>query len=340
MDEVSFEYFNQKDRDILKKFIKNNWSSNHIFTKDNIVFDFQYSKNEYTFVIAKSKNKIIGVQGYIDYDKFTKLNNKEIFLAFWCVSSDAPIGVGLRLHKFILNNSMAKFVGIIGINKATHKLHKWLGFQIKKMEHYVMINSNFKKFKLTKLGNYKVKTKKKLTNQVDLIEINKNSLFEIIDNKFYASQKPLKSNQYIKFRYFDHPIYKYKIYLCLIKNIPVSLYVIRILKVKNILIVRIVDFIGLNKYVYTLNTFAEYIIKKFNPEYIDFYFYGIPKSYFSKTSFVDKTKYKNMIIPNYFEPFIFENIELFCGYKDNLGKKNIKIFKGDGDGDRPSIINK
>ena len=43
-----------------------------------------------------------------------------------------------------------------------------------------------------------------------------------------------------------------------------------------------------------------------------------------------------VIIPNYFEPVINENIDILFAYKK---KENIKfnIYKGDGDQDRPNI---
>ena len=45
-----------------------------------------------------------------------------------------------------------------------------------------------------------------------------------------------------------------------------------------------------------------------------------------------------MIIPNHFEPFEQKNIDIFCAYKNNGNFKNIKIFRSDGDGDRPSRL--
>ena len=45
---------------------------------------------------------------------------------------------------------------------------------------------------------------------------------------------------------------------------------------------------------------------------------------------------KNIIIPNYFEPFKRENIKLrYAIWPD---KKTLPIFKGDCDQDRPNVI--
>ena len=45
-----------------------------------------------------------------------------------------------------------------------------------------------------------------------------------------------------------------------------------------------------------------------------------------------------MIIPNHFEPFERKNIDIYCAFKSNYKNKIIRLFKGDGDGDRPSIL--
>ena len=45
-----------------------------------------------------------------------------------------------------------------------------------------------------------------------------------------------------------------------------------------------------------------------------------------------------MVVPNYFEPFVNKNIDISVGYrKYNNIKGNVRIFKGDGDQDRPTI---
>ena len=43
----------------------------------------------------------------------------------------------------------------------------------------------------------------------------------------------------------------------------------------------------------------------------------------------------DIIIPNYFEPFVRENIEINCAFRSQL---DYIIFKADADQDRPSII--
>ena len=49
------------------------------------------------------------------------------------------------------------------------------------------------------------------------------------------------------------------------------------------------------------------------------------------------TKVKNLVVPDYYEPFIRKNINLMYGYMCKYNKKNkVRILKGDGDQDRPN----
>ena len=44
-----------------------------------------------------------------------------------------------------------------------------------------------------------------------------------------------------------------------------------------------------------------------------------------------------MIIPEYFEPFVRSNIDLMYGYKTSVKYPPVRIFKADGDRDRPTL---
>ena len=59
--------------------------------------------------------------------------------------------------------------------------------------------------------------------------------------------------------------------------------------------------------------------------------------YIKKAGFVDRRKISNLIVPDYYEPFLRKNINLMYGYMCRSGKENnLIIIKGDGDQDRPN----
>ena len=78
----------------------------------------------------------------------------------------------------------------------------------------------------------------------------------------------------------------------------------------------------------------QHLIIENNAEYADCYNYGIKKEIFSDWGFEIKDESK-IIIPNYFEPFIQNNIKLKFAVKTT---SPFYIFKGDSDQDRPSIL--
>ena len=73
----------------LQSFLQNYWRKNHIFAKNKNFLIWQHKKGSYlTYVIAKLKNRIIGVQGYIPQSHYDpKLPEGEIFLGIFIKST-------------------------------------------------------------------------------------------------------------------------------------------------------------------------------------------------------------------------------------------------------------
>ena len=154
----------------------------------------------------------------------------------------------------------------------------------------------------------------------------------------YISRKPYKDFNYFKKRFFNHPIYKYNIYGIFKKSNLLSILVTRVIKHKNSTCLRIVDFYGDES---TLNIYSsnlKEIMYKNKHEYIDFFSKGLKKKIILNAGFkVLDVKNKNTVIPNYFEPFIQTNQKIRFFFDKGI-LKNLRIFKGDGDQDRPSMI--
>ena len=68
-------------------------------------------------------------------------------------------------------------------------------------------------------------------------------------------------------------------------------------------------------------------------EYVDLLCSGIDQKLFENSGFKLHIKDDNLIVPTYFEPFVDKNIDIYF----EKSHKDLIIFKGDSDGDRPSI---
>ena len=339
MKNINFDklYFNEIKK--FQKFINKYWKKNHIFTTDEKIFNWQYKKNSsYNFFTAKKKGNLIGVQGFIPINHFDKnLDNNQIFLAFWRVIEGKHIGIGLKLQKEIVKECKPKFIGIIGLEETTHNLHKWLGFRVEKMDHHVLLSQFVNKFKIAKVNNFKIFYKKK-NKKFSLVKLNTKNIKLLLDSKFYDAQIPLKSNNYIANRYLKHPFYEYLVFLIMIKKIPKALMVIRPIKIDKSLVLRFVDFIGTSKSFLLTYDASIKLLQKYKAEYIDIYSYGISKKIFKQAGYINRYEEQSLIIPNHFEPFQKKNIDIFCAFKSNYKNKIIRLFKADGDGDRPSVL--
>ena len=101
---------------------------------------------------------------------------------------------------------------------------------------------------------------------------------------------------------------------------------------------RIVDFYGDELTLIIHSSNLKKIMYKNNHEYIDFFSKGMDKKLILRAGFrILDIKNKNLIIPDYFEPFVQTNQQIRFFF-DRGVLKNFRFFKGDGDQDRPSII--
>jgi hypothetical protein len=71
-----------------------------------------------------------------------------------------------------------------------------------------------------------------------------------------------------------------------------------------------------------------------NYEYIDCYCYGISEKTMNAAGFLQRKETDTNIIPNYFEPFLCKNGDVYY-YTSNI--ENFRSFKGDADQDQPRI---
>ena len=328
------------DLNKLRSFISKNWKKNHILSKNKKFLIWQhYSNNNLNTAAATIKNKIIGLQMFIPQNHYdAALSKKEISLTiFRCIKSTIP-GLSVKIFKFNMSKIKPRFVGTTGFSHDMINFHKWQGFKIGLMKHHVAISPFKKKFLISKIPkNIK---KIKLINQTNIYKLiklnNKNKKF-FKNSKIYKNQIPRKSLNFIYKRYVNHVSYKYLIYGLSYKKEIISICVLRIIKKRNNSVIKIVDYIGKDQFLKRYNNLFVDLLKINSAEYIDFYSYGIKEKFILDAGLINRRKFKGLVIPEYFEPFVKKNINLMYGYINKTNSK-VKIFKGDGDRDRPNYL--
>ena len=326
----------KKDKKKIISFIKASFfKKRHILTRNSKLFKWQYSNNSISCSLALLKKQIIGLQFYIPLSQFD--NNlkvkKEFFNSLWFTKKLDIIALGEKIFDFTLKSINPNLVIAMGIPKYLIYFHSKKKFVIKKMTHNFIVNPS-QKNNLLNLKPKKFNDKKKI--KIQKIEDLK-SLKNFIKDSVFKNQYPIKSNKYLEKRYLKHPVYKYYIYGVKFQNHKcVCIY--RVIKTKKTNIIRFIDFVGLNNSFNFLNNFLLYIMNKHKSDYVDFYSYGVPSKDLKKAGFSNRDDYKDLIIPNHYEPFEYKNVDIVIGYKSKYkDNSKIRLFKGDSDIDRPNL---
>lgn len=318
------------DKSAIRKFIKVHWpKKNHIFSRNESFFDYEMCPlNKPNFVIALQKSKIIGVLGFTT--NRNRIKNSDLFLVmFRVIKSNKSYTVGVKLINFASKLTTAG-IHTIGANKKMLPYYKFLGFRVGWLDHYYWLNSNLKVQKLFNKKKYpkKIISKKRVFNKNE--SLTKLDAVKLISKNFdkYADHKLAKSKNFFIYRYLQHPIYRYSFYQ---SRIFKGIGVIRKVNVKGFIGWKIIDWFGELEY---FDQFCKLLIKtanQCNVAFVDLYVSGISKEKIRKTGL--KKISNSVIIPNYLEPLVFENIKI--SFVTSC-KEEIFLVRGNGDQDRPS----
>lgn len=303
-------------------FIENHWKHGHILAANRKFFEYLYitGKDRVNFAISRdNENKINGVIGYIPYNK----SHSVISLALWKALNAQDSFIGMELFEFLMKELKTQLIATVGVNIETSgEIYLFFDYELGKMNHY---------FRLNKMNNYK--TAKVVDNNIPKIEkcllkVKKlKSADEIPAGFNYDANAIPKSIDYIKRRYFNHPVFNYIVNLFDDDLIVIT----RLQEYNSSKCLRIVDIMGDYNKLPAITAYFDEYMKKNNIEYMDCYNSGISNKLFEAAGFIEIQNSKN-IIPEYFYPFEQKNIDI--GYSSS--KKGIILFKGDGDMDRPN----
>tara|TARA_B100001540_G_scaffold284486_1_gene276840 strand:+ start:18660 stop:19721 length:1062 start_codon:yes stop_codon:yes gene_type:complete len=341
----------KKDKIEIQKFIDSNFKKNHILSRNHKLFKWAYVDKKINCAVALLNKKIVGIYLYIPLYQFDKKlkKNHHIFGSLWTIKgfkknqtknfNKKKIIIALRLFQKTFQLVKTDLDIAIGLDARFYKFHKSQGYEkIGKLNHHFIVSPYINKTKILDISILS-KTKKIKKNKLKIRykKIKKISDFKKfkVDNLF-KYQIPLKSKIYLIKRYLKHPIYKYHIYLIYNKK-ALNICVFRIVKFNNTNVIRFIDYVGSNKSFLHLKTFFNEIFILHNAEYLDFYSYGIPLDILKNTGLINKDNNKKIIVPNYFEPFVNKNIDIHIGFRKFNERGKIRIFKGDGDQDRPNF---
>lgn len=321
-------------------FIKNHWKVDHIYVRSKKLLKWQYynSKIEmYNIVIAKDKQsgEIHAVCSFIPVEHFMgDVSFEVIWGSLWKSRDDvAADGLGLSVVYYILSTFNPLFWGGVGISKKALKIDKALGMKVGSMKHYFIPNRSLTTYKLiTICQNLPVPF---CDTAVSLEICSQKDFFSLPEEEFVNCIFPVKKKVYFVHRFFNHPYYHYKILKVVSSTRKICYLFTRVINVNDRHVIRVVDMAGDMTAMHGAGSrFQEYLVSQ-GAEYMDLLNYGCQESLFENAGFYLKTG--NTVIPEYFEPFVKENVNLECSYVSELNCATV-FFKADADQDRPNLL--
>lgn len=315
-------------------FIHDYWNPAHILCQSEDFIKWQHLyQDEFCFVVAENRQnlELEGVLGYIPYSEDRP---RDIFAALWKVRDHGAPGLGLKMKLFLMRNVQARGLYSVGLNEATLELHRRSGAVVDELRHYYML-SDRPEFEIAKIRERAPAAYNKERAPYKLEElVSREELLPVLSVEQELGKRPAKSFGFLCRRYIEHPIYAYRLFRILEGDTPRGIYVTRVQRYGNSKALRIVDYLGdVNAIAHTGAALRELVNGGY--EYIDFYEYGVEDQILVDAGFVRNPPDSVNVIPNYFEPFVQENIRISM-YAHADGP--FYIFKGDGDQDRPSRL--
>lgn len=306
----------------------------HVFVQNPDFFEYEHCNGLNVNGIL-AENSTGGIDGILlMYPLGDKLAGNDFFGGIWSVSRGCKVPLlGFKLVKSVLNITGAKSHSGVGISPdTTAKIFRHIeGQRVGRLKHYYMLG-DVDEYKIAKIKVKKIAEARK--GKAKFVEFqNIRELCNLFDLSAYKDLPYYKDDAYIKKRYFDHPVYNYNLLGIEVDQKIQGILVMRVVECNGARIVRIIDFLGNDQALKECGGLFQRMISEEKLEYIDFYEHGLDDKALMDAGFIVREDSEN-IIPNYFEPYFQENIDLWF----HTPYENCRIFKGDGDQDRPSII--
>lgn len=321
----------------LMHYVETDWKSGHIFARDADFFRYEYQCGQaLNFII--SENSLGGINGMLGFIPSSSSDDCDVWTTMWKVSRDTgnPI-LGIQLLQY-LKAQGHRTVMSPGINQKTIGIYRYLGYATGSMNHHFLPNKSMRALQIGKIP-LEVASLERPFLRSNAICLRSVSFEEISPDVMLGAAtqvRPRKDLTYIQRRYFNHPIHSYRVYGIYSANKLATLLVARVVRVNAAVALRVVDIIGDESLLPWVTHALDDVIEGEDMEYLDLVSYGLDESILQKACFSkldlsgDQT-----IIPNYFRPFTQKNITIHF-FVDGEISPNLRLFKADGDQDRPS----
>lgn len=339
------------DQPRLIEFIRDHWSSTHIFTHVPDVFSWQHGSADGRInvvlaeEITEDQRTVLGVQGFIPTGRYDDaLGDQEMALAIWKVRDGAPPGVGVQLLRFIEREFRPRLIVAIAISEMVKPIYAMLRYELASLDHSAIFNPDRHR-RLRVADNVPdeafapAATGGGDTVSLSSLDLNVSDEVRHVVDRLAASARPVKSWTYVAERYLRHPWYEYSVWLVRHDARPTAVVVWRNVEAENTRVLRIVDIVGQTQWLADAHRVLQDHVVRAGAEYIDLMQWGIDGDVVDAGGFVGTRSHPGIVIPNYFSPFERRNVEIDLTFKISVDDDlPFHLYRADSDQDRPNTV--
>ena len=323
-----------EDIPFIMQFLDEHWEKGYSLAKNKEFFNWQYVKNDKVNIwigIDEIEKKVYALQDCVIY---RSSDNPDISGTLWrAIKSDNPL-LALQVQEKMWDDIDPRASFSPGLREDAVKVYKALGYSIKYMCHYYRLGS-VDEFKIAKVENKSIPEVDDYGFGLRVIK-GVDEFSKIISEEELVGYSPSRDYEYIKWRYFDHPIYDYLVY-AIENNVgkDVAVIILREECAIDSKVLKIIDYYGNPKWMMRITSELDQIMEENAYEYVDVYSYGIPDGIYEKAGMLRCDALSENIIPQYFQPYECKNVDFAIIPPD---VSSIRVFRGDSGLDRPRFL--
>lgn len=323
---------NLNDSANILEFIRQEWSSDHVFLRYQELFEWQHrSGNELTFILAENSGRVEAILGYIPSSHWSyQHQHKTVSLAIWKAGgANTTPGIGLHLLSELRRVERPDRIAAIGVSKIALRIYE-------KLQFLTGVMSQFAAGPM--VAEYRA-TNEPVASRSSRMEVKSLALKDTpnFKNLYPFRYCEFRNEEYIVNRYELHPTYSYEAYSW--KHREQSCVTIhRTIGTGSLTISRIVDVIGDRNMISNLGFELHDLAVGKGWDYIDLVCFGHDAKKMEDGGFVDRFKFPDLVLPHHFEPFENNNVDLTFAVKSYSGSGPGYLYLADSDQDRPNEL--
>jgi Acetyltransferase (GNAT) domain len=276
--QIQIKHCGEDDVDAIRRFIDTQWRRGHVLARDASLLRWQFDQTRtkaktlqgLSILLAWQGDRIVGMLGLIYFDfNIRGIVIPGVWLSHWLTIPESRVdGVGLKLL-WAIHDLGYDAIFVLGTNQTATKVYSALGFELLSwMPRWIGVFDVGKTARLLEEVNRKTEVK----NLDDICahysidagsQASRNPHVSVVEwsesfgaawDSFWTGElapsllSPGKDSSYLKWRYIDHPTFKYEIRLALQaatwKVLGLAVFRVEKIRERNDKILRVLEFLA------------------------------------------------------------------------------------------------